>query len=749
MVKFRQMMCLVVGALLCLAACKDDEETKVPDLPEDGDFRYELSLYEGIDNYEVSFTGIFKSQVKSVRNPMGWLEVTSSLEGEVFGIQVELLKPIPANFRSDSVEINLEDGHRIWLVTVLYEELQPSGDNSGDYDAFNQEWWKQQSIAFKSTVEVNGERRVTTEQIQLPWADQATSNLPLEAYDAVDAGSGWVMALNMFDAERDGWAASQPYFVLYNKYAGTARVFYYQRERPLTAGEFSFELSPLGQSVPYYLFHNLQFAIPSNHLEMNTGDFKQFITPYQLSPALSQGWTAFDIDMSHYTPGGDKGMNKNDRMNLNGSTLTSLDIVMQGNMKGESSGDIEMRSTGSMSSANGLNYIDQFNSGTGRIGNILEAFATGNYLKGLFFGGLSLYNVGKALTGNAVDKYESTGKSSGSVNMNFSGTIDLAGKITGNRSSVITPIDFRYQSFVKDDVFGTGVWSLRQDPVVYVLADELLADTDLWACTVQKDYYGYGAENPADDNLRMVNFLDPRSIVIDLNTKVYKEVSNVEVFYNYGVYPNLQHGHTASYRSRLAGLKTEAPALVDRKQVGEGKRFTSWDWEKGMNIHENYTEDDKFNDGNPKGRKFYAQAGADYRYWGKAANEEPENSLNFFVENPLVCIPTTFDQETGVGKVYDPVIPDFVVNVLVTFNYKDDNGKVGKGMFSKRFIPQVKLLNSTDLEGKQAELDAYADAVENGGVQQTLGNGLQVRHKDTGKAAKRMADILEFIIKDK
>ena len=104
-----------------------------------------------------------------------------------------------------------------------------------------------------------------SEHIPLPWAPAATSNIPptLFSGDGLTANEGWVMAYDLFAAETNGNPNSKPYFMLYNKYTGILRTFYYQNKDAGTGGEFSFVVTPddaLTDKSPYY--HSLQYGIP-------------------------------------------------------------------------------------------------------------------------------------------------------------------------------------------------------------------------------------------------------------------------------------------------------------------------------------------------------------------------------------------------------------------------------------------------------------------------------------------------------
>ena len=94
--------------------------------------------------------------------------------------------------------------------------------------------------------------------------------------------------------------------MLYNKYTGVLRVFYYQFEDAGTGGEFSFVVTPDDASTAKYPFYSsLQYAIPvgnkdvqlkGNVLKATLGNntFQQQVTPYvKADVVLKTGWYCF------------------------------------------------------------------------------------------------------------------------------------------------------------------------------------------------------------------------------------------------------------------------------------------------------------------------------------------------------------------------------------------------------------------------------------------------------------------------
>lgn len=183
------------------------------------------------------------------------------------------------------------------------------------------------------------------------------------------------MAYNLFAAETDKNPNSKPYFILYNKYTGILRVFYYQSEEKGTGtgGELSFVVTPDASYSPKYpYYHSLQYAIPvcngdvpkkGNVLQVTKGDntFQQQVTPYVKSDVvLKPGWYCFDLDWSAYNPSNPAPFKPDDCMSIDCKTASNTSITLAGTITGKSEGTIEGLSNSSTSTAHGMNYLDQF-----------------------------------------------------------------------------------------------------------------------------------------------------------------------------------------------------------------------------------------------------------------------------------------------------------------------------------------------------------------------------------------------------
>lgn len=760
----RNKKCLILLALIgLLAACSDEETGIGPSAQFQQLGRFEYCLRNSQNSLVVSLDGIRKTPVR-IESAMEWLSISSMEKNENGYVKLNILrlKDTPNHFVADSVYVYVSEKERATVVIANDEAIVPSGDNSAsEYKAFNNKWWEQEDILYSVTHTINGERKTVSQHIPLPWAPASTSNIPasLFSHDALTANEGWMMAYNLFAAETNGNPNSKPYFMLYNKYTGTLRTFYYQAENAGSGGELSFLVTPDdATSTKYPYYHNLQYAIPvsnrnvqlkGNVLHVTRADntFQQMVTPYvKADVVLKPGWYCFDLDWSAYNPAVSSPFNPLDRMSIDCLTANNTQITMAGTITGKSEGTIEGLANSSTSTSNGMNYLDQFKSGTDNATEALSCVLEGNYVKAAFKGVMSLWNLGKAMTGNATDDYTTETKSTGSINQSFTGKISLDGYSTSNTSNNAIGVEFSYSAFTQNQETGKGVWSLQDNPIVYVVNDRLMGDDELLSCMVESDGYSYGASDPESNNLRLMTFLDPTSIKFNINTVNFKDIRNAKMSWTYGVYPNQPAGHTDVYRTGLMNLDIDTPEFIAKK-VHKGKLYKSL---SSTFANMEYLEAPLADvtatsiSGTTKA-KIYKQKDTCYRYYAHAGNDRIDTDKDYFLVDPVMLLPTTFAKESGtasnnVGKFYDFIAPDFVVGVTLTFDYTLDDGSKAKAVFSKRFLPQVKNISTTDMLVKRTALQNYV----NSGIHQTIGS-VKIMHQGASKMLTQFFSTSDFI----
>lgn len=755
---------LMVAMGVAFVSCNPDDGPVVPQEQSLG--RYEFSLRGSQDSLSVSLLGITE-QITNVISPMEWLSIAQDGTDDVGNTRLSIIRlsETPHRFESDSAYVYFAENRKVTIIITADEAIVPLGDNASDYENFNKAWWQEEEILYSTTKTIRGEIVTTSEHIPLPWAPASTSNIPTKLFvnDGMTANEGWTMAYNLFAAQTNGNPNSKPYFMLYNKYTGVLRVFYYQFEDAGTGGEFSFVVTPDdAQTSKFPFYHSLQYAIPvcnkdvqlkGNVLKATLGNntFQQQVTPYvKADVVLKTGWYCFDLDWSAYNPDAKSFFSTRDRMSIDCKTANNTSITMAGTITGESKGTIEELSNSSTSTANGMNYLDQFKSGTTNAMDAFEAIMAGNYLKGAFKGVMSLWNMGKAMTGNATDDYETETKSTGNINQSFTGKISLEGYSTSNTSNNAIGVEFRQTAFTQYAQTGQGVWSLQDNPIVYVVNDRLLGEDEDFGCIVKAEGYSKGVSNSEADNLRLMTFLDPTSININLNTAVFKDIRNVEMSWTYGVYPNQPHGHTDVYRNDMMGFEAKGmiqePIFIDKKG-NEGKFYVSFSSDssdiKGLNmlyIEAPVEEMVTTSLDTTTTAYIYKQAEANYRYYAHPGNELDSVDKSFFLVDPIVFLPATYDEEKEEGMIYDFVAPDFVVGVVLSFDYTTEDNQEATALFSKRFLPQVKSISSKDMLTKRDALKKYVDSGEH-----QIENGVVIKHKGAKDMLKQFFATSKYI----
>ena len=767
-----------IGILaLVLFSCSDDETGAAVHEPSFNSLgRYEYSIRESQDTLLVQLDGI-KADIVKVESHMDWLSITGhGKDGEgVNLLQIARVQKTPTHFDCDSAFVYFSDKERATIVITASQVLTPPSDNSsGEYAAFNNKWWEQQEILYSVTRSINGKIEITSEHIPLPWAPAATSNIPstLYAQESMTPNEGWVMAYNLFAAETNGHPNSKPYFMLYNKYTGHLRVFYYQAAQAGSGGEFSFVVTPedpFSAKYPYY--HSMQYGIPvcnrevqlqGNVLKVTQGNngFQQMITPYlKADGVLKPGWYCFDMDWSAYAPTLKAPFLVQDRMCIDCMTATTLKITLAGTITGTMEGTMEGLSNSSTTTSNGVNYVNQMNGGATNAAGAFTDLLAGNFLSAAFKGAMSLWNFGKALTGNATDDYTTESKSTGSINMSLTGKINLDGYATTNTSNNATGVEFSYAAFLQNDLVGRGSWSLADNPTVYIVKDCLMGEDEDIVCVVNQDGYSIGDVDPSKYHLRLMTFFDPTSITFNLNTALYKNIRNAKMSWTYGVYPNQEAGHTDGYRNGMMQFTEKGwlntPEFINKTKYDQ-KVYKSYLHDfANMNYLEYPLEKMTITYlKNSSVPKIYQQQGADYAYYAHAGNDRPESDKDFFLVDPVVMLPTTFTKDKeedskkeeeeeahGKGMFYDMIVPDFVVGVTLTFDYDLDDGSKAKAVLSKRFLPQTKLISTAELVKKKEELRQYVQRSEH----QRIGS-LTIHHSGASDLLRQFFATSDFII---
>lgn len=716
---------------LCLAmgSCASEEPLANP--ANDILRSYEFSIGDSQNELNFSMVNI-TDPVTQIDSPFDWLTI-SQVDNDEMGytrISISRTKPTPEGFESGDAYLHLSGNGTVKITVVPQGDLMPSDDNSDDYKDFNKEWWKQKQILYTTTVRVNGKNVETSEYIALPWADASSSNIPdiLFQGEGLSANAGWRMAYNLFTASTNGNKNSYPYFALYNKFTGTLRVFYYQKAGVGTGGELSFAVTPdtwMSPKFPFY--HSLQYGIPvcnkdvpqkRNILNIVDGNsvFQQLYTPYvKSSVSLQKGWYCFDIDMSAYNPEVTSPFRADDKMSINCMTSSNASITLAGAIDGTSSGTIDHLFSSSTSSGKGKSIIDILKPEFGNVKATIESVKKGDYWGAAFKGAMSIYNIVKSVSASDNEDAADETQEPPTIELSHTGKLSLNGYMTSNTSNDAIGATFSYSAFAESDSIGAGVWSLRKNPVIYVVKDVLLGDAKELTAVVGENGYLLGPKDPAEYNLRLLTFLDPSSLRANINTKAFNKIENVKMSYTYGVYPNQPFGHTDPYRKNLLEFHTkgllEEPVFINKSEnLNKVYKSFSSTFANMRYVCSPLKENAYPTAYDNAPARFYSQNGAKFKYYGNAGNTLDSNDMNFFIVDPIVLLPYEYKKKKpedsyGEGIFYDFVAPDFVVGVMLTFDYTAPDGTKKTACFSKRFIPTIVGITSAQARKALEEIE--------------------------------------------
>lgn len=671
-------------------------------------------------------------------------------------------------------------------------------DDNGDNEQFINDWENMQTVKVLS----GGAGTQMSKDIALPWASMSLSSLPQEITTDIKKEDGWSMAFCVLNKMENA-----NYFGLYNKYLGILRVFSYIEEAAGNTSDYVFEVN-MGSSTndPYHAayYNALQYGIPMCHsrLASNIGTytvngsrgqaFRMFTTPYNAtsSTALQKGWTAFDIDMSAYSPDynffGGKATDTGLIISL--KSWGNAAINMQGNLSANITGEYDEPSTKVTTSGIGTlvnmlktggTIVNAINSAIGDISKLQKSSSdkhkddSGNSGGDSGNGGAAkdsashvrvmantvrptrsitatMICVGAAIKiGTAIyDQFFSdasvadTKYTRGQIDLNLQGNIALTGSITQSTSNNIPVLQFQKSEFLHADEshFGEGTWSLEDDPVVYIVKDRCLSASHYISLVVEgSNTYNIGGD-AKDNELRMINFFDPTTVKVNINEELYGKVSNVVVDTYYGVYPYSDPNGSDMFRSVAGVTKPSSYKLVDPSGCTTGdivKLTNRNDVKQAM-----YSSQENFKStyyGETTKARLISHTASDGRVYCYYGYCEDFGGGVSFMPDPQCYFP--IDSEDM--RVYDDYIPDFVVNVLVSFQA---GGKTY--IFSRNYVPKIVEVSRDELKTHYDALTAYSNKCKNLEYINTLGNdsSVGVIHKDGDGHVQKSLDILKYVM---
>ena len=731
---------------LSLSSCSDKTDIDNSKLP--GNYHYQLTIPNSNDVMTVVLDSI-TSPVKAIESTPDWVTVDAVEDSTVNNhpvLRVTIARSAPNKSNKGDIVLVSENND---MVTLTLTTALRFDDASNSNDNFVTDWENQTSTYIYSDKQ--------QQEVALPWASSVVTTLPSFIRRDIKKSDGWEMA---FSTLNKNTLDDCNYFALYNKYLGTLRVFYYVTNPSTTGSKYSFEvnLGSLSKGNKYPFYHSLQYAIPSSHNNVKTNmnlltdnvqiptTFKSFYTTYcsLSSSTLIKGWTAFDIDMSAYSPTEHSWMNSNEEMTFGCKTELDQKVTLDGTLSANISGKYSTAEQTASSSSGVSSLLKMAGSALGNVQNAclasIEQQLTGSAMNNYFrYAGATCNFAAYALDFMLQNKYEEhlVDSMPGKIEMSMTGDISLAGYIKSLAANQVAPLTIDVSNFSDyNSHMGQGVWSLADDPVIYLVDDRLLGDVHHFNLYMNSDST-YSNQAVADYHLRNIYFLDPTSIKLNINKDVFPDVSDVRVTCDYGVYPDIPKGHTTKFSNLLNLGRPHMKIIKEGERMGNVyQSLSSSRKTKYLQLpHTDFIC--KELEETSENCKVYKQSGADYYYYGKKMTGEGKD----FILQPQVYLPYKITDESS--TIYNGEVPDFVVLITVTF--KSDGRTY---IFTQRFIPKIATINGSDLPAKYNELTAYAEKCKNNQTINTLQNmsSVGVNHLGGDKIIQKTLNILNAVI---
>ena len=742
---------LITVLVSIFSACQKEQG----DSFDNGTYSFSLSVLN--DNYTevIPLKGVKASQVVSKSNLPSWVSDVF-LTGEVengsllLGIDVKG-DPEMEDRREASLSLSMSNGSTVKLELVQWPSLT-DGTNAvlqSTNTQFEKKWYdaKEIDLVVSSGYE-NGKPVIKTNKIALPWAYDLLpqEHLPEETLVNMMAfKEDWSLVFNLTGI------MSRPdyhYFGLYNKYSGILRVFYFLTQANMPASDANDHMWVAAFDKSLAEHTSAQFALPYN--VSATSDFKSLAnvvmttakteswkqgTVGKVIPAV--GWWAFDVDMSVMRPHNffAQDLNKSLQVSLKlfNQDNVWLDSIMQGSLDGKLDGKMNLealeKTFTSLTSGGkaGLAFGDIFGSGGGLFMNtyFLKAIAGDSTRSGGWtcLAGCAVQLAGKLLSDFAQEDEaptpdENFGKFDAEINLDLQATMTTTGVISGERSTTVPNAEmssgyiWKKDYDGKDTYIGSGVCNIEDTPVVYVVKDAYWYERHAKIFSKEKAFnldddehkpiYSYFLSKDASlPGLRLISFLDPTSIGgIRINRDLYPDgISEVNVNITYGVFPGSNPGYTNAFRTAIGLEKLPYWSLCSKSEFStqDNEEFKTFKYPRTNAI---FTDIDPVDDvfADVVASRLSSQlidGNIERRYYGQSAYytrqiitpEEVDNVQ--YVSDPEIFVPFNVKEQ----RLYDPIVPDFVVTVQITV--KDRNGDYVTN--SLRFVPEIRTISYKDI----------------------------------------------------
>ena len=772
---------LVISALSLMSCSDKDNDENLNVSPQT--FSYQQALADAEENLTIPLDSL-DSPVKSIANTNDWITASATTTYDGLPAVKIVTKGIGdgSQKREGKITVTAENGN-----TAIVSFTQHA---AGDGDAFNgsndENWFNNWENVDRVMLSGIDEPQYT------PWADNAELSCSPDFVSGLTKKNGWEMVFSILN---DPAAKGIRYFGLYNRFLGTLRVFCYVDDPGTTQNEAAFEVRMGVEGTNRYPFYNgLAFSIPTSHsvannnlnLSVNIIDaeaccntFHDVVSPYteSISKSLKKGWNIFDVDCSGYVPNNSwREDNAKARLYINCVTQTNMAVSLSGKINAGINGTYRAQEVIQHGGVSGCAGAISLLKTVGNIAGGIAGSGAGGYAKNVmdkrsfesgtqggptgwnnFMMGLkSAAGVVSVATGIAsgvlsvldaktAEWYDTV---PGKINLTMNGTVDLKGTIKGFNSNKVGSVMVTKKNIDAvngtDGYFGKGILSLAEDPVICVAKEDIMAEVENFNLTSSapgkyqsNDFASYGA--------RLISFLDPTSIKLNLNTELYGGVRGVCVSATYAVIPAGAYGYTLPY---CRAMSIDRPT-IDMSQGGKTGRIRFSTSSTPVRIHKIMPNEIMLTEADDpettENCMVYKQEGADFYYFGRLLDAGGKDVIS----QPQVYIPWHTEEykeaDNNRGSITyagDGVIPDFVVGVTVVFFVE---GTPNKYVFTQQYIPKIKLLSHNELLEYREKLHQYQNKCDAGDPVTTLANDPSVEVYDPVPLLDKTLKILDRI----
>lgn len=733
---------MMATVLLHLTACHEDEF----DTPQS--YTYELAVFGSTDSRMFTIDKI-SSKLTQVTSNASWLTV--SAEDELNGdghpvISIESSSPSKDGAEA-IIEVVAENGDRA-TISVLHSSMPLSDAESGANSGWESGWYDYETVALQGFQYAQ----------KTPWTVEGSGNVPEELRKQIYPEEGWEM---VFSYLNDNSLEGVRYFALYNKWTGQVRLYTYVVDPTGWGSDLVLNVyfGSVNDNDMYPLYNVFEYGIPTCHtpgknlsryaklLSAQNQTFQTWLSPYRQSRSLTPGWYCFEFDMSGYVPEGKDWLKPTQdapRFKFFAETDNNQTVSLKGTLSGSIKGTFEdpqiiqhggANATSGILSAlgGGLSAISGMASGSIAGGSSYANLMKNGGAEGIsgvlnpikFWGGFACSIAGGLFSAVApfTESPVSYEKIPGKIDLTLDATMELDGYIKSATSNSLRALSVSprgiYSANGENGHVGKGVWSLAEDPVVYIDTEDVISSQSSFnlLCTST----GYSLSNFANYDVRIVYAFDPTSVKVNINKDLFREIQDVTITANVGVLPNYPYGHTDSYRNMLTF--GERPSF----SLSEGKTSGTVELNQKSIPYVNRVPLNALADGEYETAgncSVVAQKKSDgtewQRYHGRLI-DIPELGKQIIVD-PQVYIPYSLDENGKCKEIGFPQSPDFVVRIDLEFTALDDQGERKLFQFGKLYIPKVVLVDYDGMSAVCARLKDYSAKCEAGQPICTLAN---------------------------